>query len=312
MRYSRLAVSALVLPFALSSCGDVTAPGAAPSALASITPEAESAAAINDVRVGEITLPNGVRLEYAETGKADGEPVIMLHGYTDSWFSYSLVLPRLNPNLRGISISQRGHGDSDRPLSGYADADFAADVDALMEEMGIERAVIVGHSMGSFFAQTFAIRYPHRVKGLVLIGSATVAGNEGIVGLRDFVRTLTDPVDSAFIREFQASTIFHPVAPEFLDAVVAESQKLPARVWKDALDGLIATENAPRLGEIAAPTLIVWGDRDAIFPRSEQELLDAAIPGSTLLIYPETGHAPHWEHPREFTRDLEAFIKRLD
>lgn len=308
MRTSRLALSALLLPFAFAACGDVTQP----SGIESARLDAAAAASRNGVRVGEITLPNGVRLEYAETGKAGGEPVIMLHGYTDSWYSYSLVLPRLNPNLRGISLSQRGHGDSDRPLSGYASEDFAADVDAFMTAMGIERAVIVGHSMGSFIAQTFAIRYPHRVKGLVLVGSATVAANEVIVGLNDFVKTLTDPVDSTFVHEFQASTVFHPVAPEFLDAVVAESRKLPARVWISALDGLIATDNAPRLGEISAPTLIVWGDRDGIFPRSEQDLLDAAVPSSTLIVYPETGHAPHWERPKAFTRDLETFVRTLD
>jgi pimeloyl-ACP methyl ester carboxylesterase len=307
MRPSHLSVFALALPLAFAACGDLTSTATTTDDMR-ITPSAAN----HNVRMGEVTLPSGVRLEYAETGKAGGEPVIMLHGYSDSWFSYSLVLPRLNPNVRGISISQRGHGDSDRPLSGYASADFAADVDAFMTEMGIERAVIVGHSMGSFIAQTFAIRYPHRVKGLVLVGSATVAANEGILGLRDFVQTLTDPVDPQFVFEFQASTIFHPVTPDFLDAVVAESQKLPVRVWKDALDGLIATGNAGRLGEISAPTLIVWGDRDAIFPRSEQELLDAAIPNSTLLVYPETGHAPHWERPREFTHDLEKFVKSLD
>jgi non-heme chloroperoxidase len=309
MRYSRLSVFALALPLALSSCGDVTQPSLDDAADAS---RDLVSAPGHAVRMGEVTLPNGVRLEYAEAGKAGGEPVIMLHGYTDSWFSYSLVLPRLNPNLLGISISQRGHGDSSRPETGYASEDFAADVDAFMEARGIERAVIVGHSMGSFIAQTFAIRYPHRVKALVLVGSATTAANEGILGLRDFVQTLTDPVDPQFVYEFQASTIFHPVSPDFLDAVVAESRKLPARVWKDALGGLIATENGPRLGEIGVPTLIVWGERDAIFPRSEQDLLAAAIPHSTLLVYPETGHAPHWERPREFTRDLEKFIKDLD
>jgi pimeloyl-ACP methyl ester carboxylesterase len=267
-----------------------------------------ASAAANDVRLREVTLPSGVRLQYAETGHADGEPIIMLHGYTDSWYSYSRVLPELAPKYRGISITQRGHGDSDRPGS-YTGDDFAADVDGLMQALGIGRATVVGHSMGSFVAQTVAIRYPHRVKKLVLIGSAAVAGNEIIVGLNDYVQTLTDPVDSTFIYEFQASTIYYPVPQPFLNTVVQESRKLPAQVWKDALVGLINTVNAPRLGEIQAPTLVVWGDRDGIFTRAEQDALVAAIPNATLTVYPETGHGLHWERPREFTRELEKFVK---
>ncbi|HST62927.1 MAG TPA: alpha/beta hydrolase [Longimicrobium sp.] len=267
-----------------------------------------AATAANDVQLREVTLPSGVRLQYAETGHADGEPVILLHGYTDSWYSFSRVLPLLAPKYRAIALSQRGHGDSDRPGS-YTGDDYAADVDALMEALGIERATVVGHSMGSFVAQTVAIRYPERVEKLVLIGSGTVAGNEVIVGLNDFVQTLTDPVDSTFVYEFQASTIFYPVPQPFLDTVVAESRKLTADVWKGALDGLIGTVNAPRLGEIQTPTLVVWGDQDGIFLRADQDALVAAIPNATLSVYPQTGHALHWERPREFTRELEKFIK---
>ncbi len=250
-----------------------------------------------------------MRLQYAETGRPDGEPIVMLHGYTDSWFSYSRVLPLLAPKYHAVAITQRGHGDSDRPAT-YTPEDFAADVDAFMEALGMEQATVVGHSMGSFVAQTVAIRYPERVKKLVLVGSATVAGNEGVLGLRDAVQTLTDPVPYSFAYEFQASTVYHPVPRDFLETAVGESLKLPAQVWKDVLDGLIATQNADRLHEIQAPTLVVWGEQDAIFPRSEQDALVAAIPSATLSVHPATGHAPHWERPRDFTRELEKFVKQ--
>jgi non-heme chloroperoxidase len=281
-------------------------PTAAPrdAALADAVP-----AAAHQVHLREVTLPSGVRLQYAETGRPDGEPIIMLHGYTDSWFSYSRVLPLLAPKYRAISITQRGHGDSDRPGS-YTGGDFAADVAAFMQALGIEQATVVGHSMGSFIAQTVAIRYPERVKKLVLVGSGTVAANEVILGLRDVVQTLTDPVPYDFAYEFQASTVFQPVPQDFLQTAVGESLKLPAQVWKDVLDGLIATENAPRLAEITAPTLVIWGEHDGIFPRAEQDALIAAIPNATLSVYAETGHAPHWEHPRDFAKELEKFVKK--
>lgn len=302
-RLHRAALFATVLAAAAACDANPAHLDAAPAALAGVSAEAS-----NEVQLREVTLPSGVRLQYAETGHADGEPVLMLHGYTDSWYSYSRVLPLLAPRYRAISLTLRGHGDSDRP-GGYAPGDFAADVDAFLAALGIEKATIVGHSMGSFIAQTVAIEYPHRVSKLVLVGSATVAGNEGVLGLRDVVQTLTDPVPYEFAYEFQASTAYQPLPGEFLETAVGESLKLPAQVWKDVLDGLIATENAGRLHQITAPTLIVWGDKDGIFPRAEQDLLDAAIPNSTLVIYPETGHAPHWERPREFSRDLEKFVK---
>jgi non-heme chloroperoxidase len=303
-RIHRLSLAAGLL-LAAAACDGNPAHVAAADSAASLDVEA----AANEVRLREVTLPSGVTLQYAETGRPAGEPVIMLHGYTDSWYSYSQVLPRLAPKYRGISITQRGHGDSGRPGS-YTGNDFAADVDAFMAALCIERATLVGHSMGSFVAQTVAIRYPQRVEKLVLIGSATTAANEVIVGLNDYVQTLTDPVDSTFVYEFQASTVFQPVPQTFLDSAVSESRKVPADVWKGALAGLIATENADRLHEIQAPTLIVWGDRDGIFPRGEQDALAALIPKATLVVYPETGHAPHWERPKDFTQDLEKFVKK--
>lgn len=76
------------------------------------------------------------------------------------------------------------------------------------------------------------------------------------------------------------------------------------------MEGVILTpDHAARLGEINAPTLIVWGEQDAFFSREEQERLAATIPDATLRIYPETDHAVHWERPEEVLRDLEAFTK---
>jgi len=108
----------------------------------------------------DIRLSTGVRLSYVEKGPADGQPVIFLHGYSDSRFSYSRVLPLLPGNVRAFALSLRGHGDSDRPTSGYAMQDLAADVIAFMDAKRIVRATIVGHSMGSIVAQQVALAAP--------------------------------------------------------------------------------------------------------------------------------------------------------
>ena len=114
------------------------------------------------------------------------------------------------------------------------------------------------------------------------------------------------------MREFQESTIYHPVPEEFLDAVVSESLKLPARVWRDYMEGSVLSidhDYVVQLREIDVPTLILWGEQDALFPREEQERLAAAIPGCTLKVYPESGHVVHWERPEQVVRDLEAFMR---
>jgi non-heme chloroperoxidase len=136
------------------------------------------------------------------------------------------------------------------------------------------------------------------------------ANNEVMVELGEAVRTLEDPVSPEFVREFQESTIYQPVREEFLDKVVSESLKLPAFVWREYTEGVMLTpDHAARLGEINVPTLILWGEQDAMFPREEEELLASTIPDGTLKAYPEIGHAVHWERSEHVVHDLEAFMK---
>jgi non-heme chloroperoxidase len=183
-----------------------------------------------------------------------------------------------------------------------------------MEAVGIEEATLVGASTGALFAQRVALSHPPRVSRLVLVGAQRPANeaNEVVLGLQEEVRALEDPVPPEFVRAFQEGTIHYPVPREFLDTVVSESSKLPARVWRDYWEGAVLSidqDYVLPLREIDVPTLMLWGERDPLFPREEQERLAAAIPGATLKVYPETGHAVHWDRPEWVVRDLEEFMK---
>jgi pimeloyl-ACP methyl ester carboxylesterase len=146
-------------------------------------------------------LSTGVRLRYAERGDPRGEAIVLLHGYSDSWFSFSGVLPLLSPSYLGFALTQRGHGDSDKPECCYTPHDYAADVDAFMEAVGIDEATLVGASTGALFAQRVTLSYPRRVSRLVLIASQTPAHeNEALSGLLEEVRALEDPVPPEFVR----------------------------------------------------------------------------------------------------------------
>lgn len=256
-----------------------------------------------------VKLSTGVELSYVEQGDPAGVPVIFLHGYTDSWHSFELVLPHLPGSIHAFALSQRGHGEADRPMEGYHFQDFAADLAAFIDTLKLGPAVITGHSMGSSIAQRFALDYPGRIRGLVLMGSATTWRNPVVFELRDVISTLSDPIDPGFVREFQESTLAQPVPPSFLDTILKESLKVPARVWKAALESHLEADYSNELGKIKVPTLIIWGGQDGIHPRSEQEALTAAIEDSQLVVYPGAGHGFHWEEPERFAAGLVAFIE---
>jgi non-heme chloroperoxidase len=95
-----------------------------------------------------IELRTGVKLTYVEQGDPKGIPVILLHGITDSLRSFENVLPHLPDSIHAFALSQRGHGDSDRPTTGYRPQDFAADLAAFVETLGLGPVVVAGHSMG--------------------------------------------------------------------------------------------------------------------------------------------------------------------
>ena len=256
-----------------------------------------------------IKLGTGPQLHYAEQGVADGQPVLFLHGWPDSWFSFSRVLPLLPGQFRTLCIDQRGFGESERPGSGYRIEDFAADVVSFMDALEIERASLVGHSFGSFVARCVALHAPDRVDWMVLIGTGFARSNPVILELQASLRNLPDPIPVEFAREFQASTAYLPLPEEFFERIVLESLKIPARLWPVMVDRLIEYDDAAQLSKIAAPTLLLWGEHDALFPRTHQDRVMTALPGAELKIYQETGHCPNWERPERVADDISAFVK---
>jgi non-heme chloroperoxidase len=280
--------------------------GAAESVAATIAPTAARAAAL---RFADVDLPTGVRLRVAEQGPPGGECVVLLHGYSDSSHSWSLIMPLLPERYFVIAPDLRGHGDSERPAAGYTMSDLARDVIALLDARGVGSAVLVGHSMGSFVAREIALLAPERVRGLVLEGSApSLAALSGGGELEAAIAALSDPVPSDFVREFQLSAVHRPLPEDFFAGALEASGKLPARVWQGLWEGMPHAGAEVRLAAIRVPTLLVWGDRDAIFGRAAQDELLGLIRGARLLEYDDVGHSPHWETPAVFARDLLAFL----
>ena len=261
--------------------------------------------------VRSVELSNGINLPYAEHGDSSGVPVVFLHAIADSWRSFERVLLYLPHSIHAFAFTQRGHGDASRPEGGYRPHDFVEDLAAFMDVLHLEEVIIAGGSSGGFIARRFAIDHPERTLGLILLGSpATLRDKPGVLEMWDStVSKLTDPVDPGFVRGFAASTLVQPVPQAFFETIVQENLKVPAFVWRATLEGLMADDSFAELHTIKAPTLIIWGDQDAILPRSDQEALAAAIPGSRLVVYPGAGHAFYWEEPDHVAADLVAFIE---
>jgi pimeloyl-ACP methyl ester carboxylesterase len=261
------------------------------------------------IRFSNIQLRTGVRLHYAEQGDRTGPVVLMLHGFTDSWFSYSRVLNSMDPKYHVYVLDQRGHGNSDQPHKGYTPRELAGDVIAFINAMGIKDVTVVGHSMGSFVAQHVAALEPKRVKKLVLIGSAPSVKNAAVQSLKSDINALSNTVPEKFVRDFQVGLLVQPVPDDFMNTIIAESRRLPARLWKEVIKDLLTGADA-ELAKIKSPTLIVWGDGETVFLRKEQEALLSGISNSELRVYEKTGHSPTWEFPERVARDLQQFVDR--
>jgi pimeloyl-ACP methyl ester carboxylesterase len=260
------------------------------------------------LRSADVTVPGGLRLHVMEQGDPAGTPVVLVHGWPDSWFSWSHVLPHVDPRLRAVAYSQRGFGESDRPPAGYTLDRYADDVVALCDALGIARTHLVGHSFGSFVVRRVAEQHPDRVDRVVLIGSADRMGDQLVEEVRTAIADLPDEVPDDFAREFAASTVHRPVPPEFFDALVAESRKAPGWVYRESWEGLVQADDSDRLRDVAAPTLLLWGDHDALFDRGQQDRLLAALPQAELHVVEDTGHCPNWERPEDVAADLNAFL----
>lgn len=248
-------------------------------------------------------LANGMCLSYAEQGANHGTPLILLHGIADSWRIFEPLLAELPESVHIYALSQRGHGDSDRPTTGYRTRDFVEDLLLFMDALQIPKAIIVGASSGGFAARSFAATHPERTAGLVLLGSpATLTGRPN-----PFVE-LKDPIDPGFVKKFSESILSHPAAAEALDSMVAENLKAPARVWLETSNGLLEETFPGELAKIQAPTLIIWGDQDLILTNEDQLALAEAIKESKLITHPGSGHMLYWEEPTLIAEDIVTFI----
>jgi pimeloyl-ACP methyl ester carboxylesterase len=271
-----------------------------------------------DAMKKKVALPDGEVLAYVDTGNLAGPPVVLIHGYTDSARDWVPMLPYLSKRFRLILVDIRGHGQSSKPECCYTRIDFAYDIKLLMDALSVQRADIVGHSLGSIIAQTFAEYWPERTRRVVLISST---GGQPPGSSRppqfDFaaqIRKLEEPIDpdSAFMIAWWDSPT--PVDPDFIRRQRKDSAAIPLKVWLAVLDQGLPSSNAygdlqRTLPRLKAPTLLIWGSRDPIMEEPVRKTLRDALPAAQVKIFEGLGHNPFWEDPTGVARVVNQFLE---
>lgn len=253
-----------------------------------------------------VKLANGLHLSYAEQGENWGTPIILLPGIADSWRIFEPLFAELPDSVHAFALSQRGHGDSDRPATGYRTRDFVEDLRLFMDALQIQKAIIIGASSGGFVARSFAATYPERTAGLVLLGSPAM-----LTGRPNPFADLKDPIEPGFVKSFVESVLSRAAPAEALASMIAENLKAPAHVWAETSNGLFEETFPGELAKIQVPTLIVWGEQDPIIKNEDQLALAEAIKGAKLISHPRSGHMLYWEEPDLIARDIVDFINEI-
>lgn len=256
-----------------------------------------------------VRLASGLTLSYVELGNPKGEPLLLLHGFTDTSRSWSLMAPYLN-NYRLLILDQRGHGAADAPFCCYATSNMADDARQFLDRLGIKRAAIAGHSMGSMVAMTMAAEYPDRVSKIVLIGSTALTPVRRGDWLYEQVMALKFPLDprSDFMREWHPANQPKPVDPRFASFAMEEILRIRQQVWRGVMRELVDLPAGRHAADVKAPVLILSGAKDPLFPARHHQSLINAFPGAESHSIPGLGHNLLWEQPKELAAIISRFL----
>ncbi len=252
-------------------------------------------------------LPDGRPLAFIDSG-GPGPVLLLVHGYTDSSRSFSMMVPRLG-QYRLIIPDVPGHGGS-AARTGFEVSDFATDISALVHTLGLRRFAVIGHSMGAMIGIDLAARLQDDVTRLVTI-SGTLRPQ--FAPQSDIVReieALADPIDPAdpFFDDWHACA--RTVDAAFLMRMRAEAAAIPASIWKGILRGFAETDLTGMARQVAQPVLCIGCSDDALFDAGHRRALLPAFENAQGVVLEDHGHNPHWENPDKVADLVLAFLER--
>ncbi len=271
---------------------------------------------------------DGLCIHYKEMGQ--GEPaIILLHGFGASTFSWRRVLAPLSRLGRTLAYDRPGFGLTHRPRTqGPGESPYSLEAQSrllfqLMDRLGIQRAILVGNSMGGVVAAQAALTHPERVAGLVLVDAAIHL----LRHIPGWLHRVTRIPQVDRLGPLLARPIAHIGGQRLLLSSWHNRERLTPEVWEGYMRALAAenwdyglwqtlrTRGRPevvsRLGELRVPTLVITGEHDAVVPTAHSLRLAQEIPGARLVVIPDCGHLPQEEQPEAFLQAVSQFVEAV-
>jgi pimeloyl-ACP methyl ester carboxylesterase len=251
------------------------------------------------VRVGDIDM------HYVEMGS--GEPLVLIMGFSGDHLSWGFQLPVFAERYRVIAFDNRGVGQTSTPDHPYTTRMMADDTRGLLDALGIERAHVIGVSMGGMIAQELALTCPERVRSLHL--GCSLARPDAymralVTGWREIQSRLDHEMSFRVIGPWLFGPRTYEERPEFVEMIAQSALAHPHPQTPTGFlrqgDAILSHDTLDRLGAIRCPTLVSVADEDILIPPRFSRLLAARIPGATLHTLPGAGHVYFWELPEQF------------
>jgi pimeloyl-ACP methyl ester carboxylesterase len=276
---------------------------------------------------------NGASFHVVEAGR--GAPLLLLHGWPEFWLTWEPVMARLSDRYRVIAPDLRGFGESDKPQGPFGPADHAADMLALLDALGVERAGIVGHDVGGAAMQPLARQAPERAAGLFFfdfvypgVGARMGAPDRlNLIWYQSFHQTemaarlvgasreSCQAYFSYFLRHWaHRKQAFDDILPAFVDNFLKPGNLAGGFAhYRAAHAGRIAIMKgeAPVLPPIATPTCVRWAEHDPLFPYEWTDRLGETFVNLDLALFPDVGHFPHREDPDRAAAEIAGFFGRI-
>ncbi len=261
-------------------------------------------------------MAGNVGLDFVVEGPRTGPPIVFIHGFP---FEKSMWQPQADVLKRDYYVVRydvRGHGASDVGEGQYTVEAFVDDLEALLDHLRIQRAVVAGLSMGGYIALRAIERMPDRIRALVLCDTRSEAdSNEGKVRRAQQVKSLKTAGLRAFADQFLTSVLSPKTferRPDLVERLRAGIEATSPLAVAGTLIALAArTDTTPALFGIKVPTLILVGQQDTLTPPSAANAMKEKIPGAELHVIPEAAHLSNLENTDEFNARLTAFLARL-
>ena len=296
------------ITFGQSSVGQPSLPG---NSLTQTQQNVASATGVaQDASVADKwTTVYGAKIHYLEAGS--GPAVILIHGLGGNTTNWTPTIAPLAQKYRVLVPDQIGFGKSDKPMLNYRVGTLVDFLDGFYKQVGIQKASLVGNSLGGFTAAAYAIAHPDKVDKLVLVDAAGFAVTGGLdTKIRDGLNPSTrqqikDLIGLVFYNKEQFTS--DAAVDAFLASRVTAGDQYTIQRFidsvgrgEDVLDG--------KLGTIKHPTLIIWGREDGLTPLAMGQRFNKEISGSQLFIIEKCGHVPQLEKPAEFNTGLLKFL----